>query len=313
MHMLRVLKWLYFAVLIAATGLGVWAARPILAEQAARRAAPLTVNVYSHPFVSVLKDTTLGNHTSSVAIDNFFAPDVLNEAVKAIIARQAPPFAKGADRDAWSREFASDLMLSLNDHMGRRYRDSLQRLEVASAAKGLVLVRLENVSKSPIEDIRVEVTGGQLFMEMAPSAGKFRSLGTRALRLGTLGAGEKIDLSVLTTQDMSVNGEGPRVRVSAKDQQFPVVVHAQNAPLWPAQVNPKWIAFAVVYLALILAGLGAATLSLAGVQWALPARVKKVSASADVREDPVPASQPALPPAPLTSTEAAVWRRPNAP
>lgn len=308
--MLRVLKWLYIAVLIAATGVGIWAARPILAEQTARRAAPLTAHVYSHPFVSILKDTTLGNHTSSLAIDNFFAPEVLSEAVRAITARQAPPFAKGADRDAWSREFASDLMLSLNDHMGRRYRDSLQRLDVANEAKGLVLVRLENVSKAPIEEIRVEVTGGQLFMEMT---GKFRSLGTRALRLGTLGAGEKIDLSVLTTQDMSLNGEGPRVRVSAKDQQFPVVVHAQNAPLWPAQLNPKWIAFTVVYLALILAGLGVGTLSLMGMRWSLPARVKKVSPSVDVRDDPAPAPQPVPPPAPLTPTETAAWRRPGSP
>ncbi len=299
---MRVVKWLYFLVLIAATAAGAWAIRPILQEQAARRAAPLAVNVYAHPFVSVLKETAISRGSSSA---DFFSQDVFKDATAAIMERQAPPFAKGADRDAWARGFVSELTTHLNNFMARRYVDSLQRLEVENQAKGMVLVRIANVGGQAVEDIRVEVNGGQLFMEGSPAAAKFRSLGTRTLRLGTLAAGEKIDLSVLTTQDMSLGGEGPRVKVSAKDQQFPVIVHAQGAPLWPALPDIKWLAFAVVYLALLLAGLGVGILSLAGTRTGLAPGAKASS-----RATATPLAAPA--PAALTASEARVWRRPGA-
>ena len=301
----RVAKWLYFCVLLAGAAVGVWAIRPVLQEQSARRAAPLAVHVYAHPFVSALKDTAMGRSSSS---PDFFSSDVFKDATAAIMARQAPPFAKGADREAWSREFSSELTSSLNNFMARRYTDSLQRLSVANDAKGMVLVRLANTTDKAIEEIRVEVTGGQLFMEGSPTAAKFRSLGTRALRLGTLGPKENIDLAVLTTQDMSLGGEGPKVKVSAKDQQFPVVVHAQDAPLWPGLPDLKWIAFAVVYLALILAGLGMAIFSLSGARRATPAAAVK-AASPPVRSHPVP--PPAVAPAPLSVAQLKAWQRPG--
>lgn len=316
--MLRVLKWVYIAVLFAATGIGVWMVRPLVAEEAARRASPLAVQVYSHPFISALKDTAIGGHTSSIGIDNFFSPDVLSDAVAAITARQAPPFAKGADRAAWSKEFSSDLMLSLNEHMGRKYRDSLQRLDVANEAKGLVLVRLENVSKAPVEEIRVEVSGGQMFMEGSPSAAKFRSLGTRALRFGALGAGEKSDLFVLTMEDLSPGSGGARVKVSAKDvASFPVVVHSLDTPARPSEKDLRWIVFGVVYLSLILAGLGTkAALTLAGMRPA-PA-VMEASPNAAPEPAPSPRVQPARtavvapPPPPPPPAEPRVWQRPKA-
>lgn len=300
-----ILKWLYFSVLLAATAAGAWALRPALEARSAQRASALAVNVYSLPFVSAFKDTPIGAHTSSLGIDNFFTQDVLSQAVTAIVERKAPPLAKGADRDAWARDFASDLTVALNDHMGRRYRDSLQRMDVTNQAKGLVLVRVENLGKAPVEDIRVEVAGGQLFMEGAPAAAKFRSLGTRALRFGVVGPGEKADLFVLTTDDMSPGAGGPRVKVSARDQTFPVIVHALNAPERPTREDLRWIAFAVVYLALIFAGLGIKAFSLAGMRW-VPVAKKAVPGAA-----PAPLSLTPVAPVVQPPGDPAAWQRPR--
>ena len=300
-----VLTWTYFAVLLVATGVGVWAVRPYIEEQSDKRAAPLAVHVYSHPFVSVLKDTAISRGGSS-AVDNFFTHDVFSEAVAAVLQSRPPPFPKAADRDAWSKDLASDLTSSLNTHMARRYIDSFQRLGVTNAAKGLVLVRVENVGAKPVEEIRVEVTGGQLFMEGSPSAAKFRSLGTRAVRLAAVGPGEKTDLFVLTTEDLSPGSAGPRVKVTAKDQTFPVIVHALDAPLRPTQRDIGWAAFGVVYLALILAGLGVKAFSLTGVRTAPPAADTKGSGRAIFSPPPVPA------PVQLSAAELKAWQRPNA-
>lgn len=302
------IKWLYFGVLLAMTAAGVWAVRPVLQEQAARRAAPVSVQVYAHPFVSVLKDTAIGRGSSSA---DFFSNDVLKDAAAAIMERQAPPFAKGADRETWSREFTAELTSSLNNFMARRYTDSLQRLSVTNDAKGMVLVRLANTTDKAVDEIRVEVTGGQLFMEGSPTAAKFRSLGTRALRFGTLGPKEKIDLAVLTTQDMSLGGEGPKVKVSAKDQQFPVIVHPQDAPLWPGLPDLKWIAFAVVYLALILAGLGMAILSLAGVRPVASAGPKSPASRAAAVSTALAVPIPVPAPVQRSAAELKAWRRPG--
>lgn len=298
-----ILKWIYCGVMLAATAVGAWALRPMIEARSAQRASALAVNVYSLPFVSAFKDTPIGAHTSSLGIDNFFTQDVLSQAVVAIVERKAPPFAKGADRDAWSRDFATDLTIGLNDHMGRRYRDSLQRMDVTNQAKGLVLVRVENQGKAPVEDIRVEVAGGQMFMEGAPAAAKFRSLGTRALRFGAIGPGEKADLFVLTTEDMSPGAGGPRVKVSAKDQTFPVVVHSLDSPARPTPEDLRWIAFAVVYLALIFAGLGMKAASLAGMRW-VPAVSKAAPSAVAMPILPTPIVQEARPPA-----DPAAWQR----
>lgn len=297
----RVVKWLYFSILLAMTAAGAWAIRPVLQEQAAHRESPLSVHVYAHPFVSVLKDTPMARGASS---SDFFSNDVFKDATAAIVERQAPPFAKGADRDAWLREFTAELTSNLNSFMARRYTDSLQRLSVTNDAKGMVLVRLANTTDKAVEEIRVEVAGGQLFMEGSPSAAKFRSLGTRALRLGTLGPKDKIDLAVLTTEDMSLGGAGPKVKVSAKNEQFPVIVHPADGPLWPA-LDPKWIAFAVVYLALILAGLGVAGATLAGGRGRAP--VVAVAPASRTASTAIPAP----PPIPLSDAQREAWRRPG--
>lgn len=299
-----VLKWTYFTVLLAATAAGAWAARPYIAEQSAKGDAPLAVQVYSHPFVSVFKDTAISRGPG--AIDSFFTQDVFNEAVAAVLRSRPPPFPKAADRDAWGKDLASDLTFSLNSHMARRYIDSLQRLGVSNDAKGLVMVRVENVGAKPVEEVRVEVMGGQLFMEGSPSAAKFRSLGTRAVRLAAVGPGEKLDLFVLTTEDLSPGGAGPHVKVTAKGQTFPVIVHALDAPLRPTPRDIGWTAFGVVYLALIFAGLGVKAFSLTDARTAPP--TADTMASGRAIFSPAPVSAPVQ----LTDAELKSWQRPNA-
>ncbi|MBX7200183.1 MAG: hypothetical protein K1X51_12515 [Rhodospirillaceae bacterium] len=296
---LRIVKWIYFTILLAGAAFAAWAIRPLFEEQSARRSAALTVEVYAHPFVSVLKDTAISRGS---ATSDFFTQDVFKDAVTAIMDRQAPPFAKGADRDAWTRDFVSELTGTMNSFMARRYVDSLQRFGVANDAKGLVLVRVANVSKTPVEEIRVEVTGGQMFMDGSPAAPKFRSLGTRALRFGTLAPGEKSDLFVLTTEDMSPGASGPKVKVTAKDVSFPVAVHALDAPARPTPEDLKWIAFAVIYAALILAGLGVKMFSFLGpAPSQQAAKISSRVASAPAASMPV--FQPPANPA--------AWRRPE--
>ena len=304
-RILSALKWVYFAVLLAATGVGVWAIRPYFEEQSAKRASPLAVHVYSHPFVSVLKETAIGAR-SAASVDRFFPPEVLSEATADFLKRRPLPFPKGADADAWSRELAADLTASMNTHMARRYIDSLQRLQVTNEAKGLVLVRVENTSAAALEDVRVEVMGGQLFMEGTPTAAKFRSLGARAVRLTTVAPGEKINLSVLTTEDMSPGGAGPHVKVTAKDQTFPVIVHPLDTPSRPTQRDAAWAAFAVSYVALILAGIGVAGVSL--LKTPAPATAKKTSGPTNMA-----AALPTAAPVQLTTAEAKAWQRPGTP
>lgn len=295
---LRIVKWIYFTVLLAGAVFVAWTLRPVLTEQSALRASPLAVQVYAHPFVSVLKDTAISRGS---ATSDFFTQDVFRDAVGAIMDRQAPPFAKGADRDAWARDFVSELTATMNSFMSRRYVDSLQRLGVANDAKGLVLVRVANVGKAPVEEIRIEVTGGQMFMDGSPAAPKFRSLGTRALRFGTLAPGDKSDLFVLTTEDMSPGVGVPKVKVTAKDVSFPVVIHMLDAPARPTPQDLKWIAFAVFYTALILAGLGVKLFS------PLSPGVPQAAVNASPRV--ILAQEVPVVHRPLTNPE--VWQRPE--
>lgn len=310
----RILKWVYFATLIAATGVGVWAASPYVKQQRAARAAILTVDVYSHAFIPVFGDTPFGARAGASAVDNFFAQDVFREAVAAFAGRQ--PLPKGVDSEAWRQEAAISLTASANDYMARRYGDALQRMGVANDARGVVLVRIENVSAAPVEEIRLEVTGGQLFMEGPAATPKLRSLGTRAMRVGALQPGGKAEFFALTTQDMSPDGAGPAVKVTAKDQTFPVVVHPQNAPLQPSLRDAGWIAFGAFYLALILSGLGVMMLSLMGVRFAVVTAGTKAPAAAtapSVSVSSAPAPAPVQPPLQLTAAELKAWQRPNSP
>ncbi|MHB1204079.1 MAG: hypothetical protein ACYCZX_00815 [Rhodospirillaceae bacterium] len=301
----RVLKGVYVATLIAATGVGAWAAFPYVKQQRAARAAPLTVHVYSHPFIPIFSDTPFGARAGASSVDNFFAQEVFREAVAALAERR--PLPKAVDAEAWQQEAASSLTASANNYMGRRYGDALQRMGVANDARGIVLVRIENVGAAPVDEIRLEVTGGQLFMEGPAGTPKLRSLGTRAMRVGALPPGGKTELFALTTQDMSPGGAGPAVKVSSRDQVFPVVVHAQDAPSRPTLQDAGWIAFATFYLALILSGLGFMALKLMGVRFAVVTAGGKISA-------PVAAAPPVSPvPAPvqMTAAEAKAWQRPN--
>jgi hypothetical protein len=252
--------------------------------------------------------------------DNFFSPEVFNEATAEIMQRRAAPLAKGADGEAWSRQFASDLTASMNSYMTRNYRDLFERLDVLDAAKGVIMVRLENVSTRPVEEVKVDVNGGQLFMEGPVATSRFRSLGTKLLRIPAIKPGEKSEFYILTTQDMSPGGTGPRVQVSSKDQAFPIVVHAQGAPVQPTLKAVGWIAFATLYVALIVAGLGVKALSLTGVRFGLltPARaaehVSEQAAPAPAPAFETPAPVPARPAAPpRTETELKAWQGPRSP
>ena len=301
----RVLTWVYVTTLVAATGFGVWAGLPYIQAQRAARGPTLAVDVYSHAFIPVFKDTPFAGRGPS-AVDNFFGPEVFQEAVAAFVERQPAPLPKGADSEAWRQEAASSLTTSVNNYMGRRYRDALERMYIANDAKGVILVRIENLSAAPVDEIRLEVAGGQLFMEGPAASSKLRSLGARAMRVGALAPGAKAELFVLTTQDMSPGAEAPAVKVTAKDQTFPVTVHAQNAPLRPTLRDAGWIAFAALYLALILAGVVVGMLSLMGVRFAVVVAGRKPM---PIASEP-PASAVFTPPAPLSDAELKAWQRP---
>jgi hypothetical protein len=297
----RIFKWLYFAVLLAATAAGAWLGYPSLEQFRAERAAALKVDVYAHPFVSFLKDTPIGAQRSS-SLDTFFNEDIVNRITADILERHPAPLAKGADRAAWTQAFYADLMESLNDYMGRHYRDSLERLEVSKDIKGQVLVRIANAGSSPVEGIRVEVAGGKLFMEGPPDV-KLRSLGTRAMQIPAVAPGEKLDLFVLTTEEIGAGAAAPLVKVSSRGQPFPIAVRApetREAKLKSA----GWIAFGTLYAALILGGLFVKGLSLTGVRLMLLKPERKPAARA---------AGTAAPPAPLVRApvEDGAWRRPD--
>jgi hypothetical protein len=295
-------KWLYLGVFLVATAAGAWLGYPYARQQRAERASALKVDVYAHPFVSFLKDTPIGAHGSS-SLDTFFSRDLVNQTAADILARHPAPLAKGSDRDAWMQEFSADLMASLNDYVGRRYRDSWERLEVSNDLKGQVLVRLANLGGSPVEAIRVEVAGGKLFMEGPPDV-KLRSLGTRAMQIPAMAPGEKLDLFVLTTEEVGPGAAAPIVKVSSKNQPFPINVHAPET----ADAKLKfagWVAFGTFYAALILGGLFAMTLALFGVRIGFRVPRKKPAARTP-ESSVVPRATPAAPP-----VEAAAWRRPT--
>ena len=307
MHARRIpsfVKYVYFAVLLMATAVGAWRAYPYLEQQRMVRASPLAVHVYYHPFVSAMKDTAIDRGVSS--IDKFFSQDIFDQAVAEIMQRQPAPLAKGADGGAWSQALASDLTASLNNYMARRYRDSLERLDVSSQAKGLVLVRIENISGAPVEDFRVEVNGGQLFMEGPAPTVKLRSLGARAMRIPAIAPGEKADLFVLTTE--AIGGSiAPHVLVSSKGQPFPIVMHAQDEPAGAMLKAAAWVAFGTLYMALILTGLGLKALSLMGVRFGVLVTEKSAPTAA-----PASSVSPSLAPAQSTPAAPETWQRPQA-
>ena len=299
----RILRGVYFGTLGAMTAVGVWGALPIIEQQRAARATPLVIHVYSHPFLPLFKDTPLGQGMSTV--NNFFAPEVFENAMTAFAKEKPAPFAKGADGEAWQRDLASSFRTHVNDFVSRKYIDSLERIAVTNEAKGVVMVRIENVGIAPIEEIRLEVNGGQMFMEGPAAAAKLRSLGTRAMRVGTLAPGAKAEFFAMTTLDLSPGAEGPRVKVTAKDLMFPITAHAPDAPLRPTLREAGWIAFGTIYLALILAGLGVKLLSLMGVRF-------NVATAGGEKASPGAGNAPAFPaPAPLTAAEMKAWQRPG--
>ena len=303
----RALKWLYFAVLAGATVFGAWKATPWLQQERINRAASLQVHVYSHPHISIFKDMTGGGRALG---DPFFKPNVFSEATAEIMQQRAAPLAKGTDSATWSQQFASDLTMSMNNYMSRNYSDLFNRLEVIQAAKGAVLVRIENVSSKPVEEVKIDVNGGQVFMEGSVDASRFRSLGTKLLRIPVIKPGEKNDFYVLTTQDMSLGGTGPRVQVSSKDQTFPIVVHAQDAPLQPTTQAAGWIAFATLYATLILGGLSVKMLSFMGLRFGVLTENMAVAAALPGTVTPTPAQAPRSD-MPRSAAELKAWQGPK--